>query len=51
MQQNIDSMQSQIDGLVQQQADYATDIMGDTPPEVTGLDEATAEDEEEENAA
>jgi len=36
MQQNIDSMQVQIDGLVQQQADYATDLAGNTPVEVTG---------------
>jgi hypothetical protein len=43
-----DSMQTQIDALVQQQADYATDLAGDTPAEVTGLEEATAEDEEEE---
>jgi hypothetical protein len=48
LQQNVDSMQTQIDALVQQQADYATDLAGDTPAEVTGLDEATAEDEEEE---
>ena len=50
MQQNIDSMQTQIDALVQQQADYATDLAGSTPPEVSGLEEATAEDEEEETA-
>ena len=48
LQQNVDTMQTQIDALVQQQADYATDLAGDTPAEVTGLDEATAEDEEEE---
>ena len=50
MQQNIDSMQTQIDALVQQQADYATDLAGSTPPEVSGLEEATAEDEEEETS-
>ena len=49
LQQNVESMQTQIDALVQQQADYATDLAGDTPAEVTGLDEATAEDEEEDN--
>jgi hypothetical protein len=48
LQQSVDSMQTQIDALVQQQADYATDLAGDTPAEVTGLEEATAEDEEEE---
>ena len=47
MQQNIDSMQVQIDALVQQQADYATDLAGDEPVEITGTEEATAEDEEE----
>ena len=51
MQQNIDSIQTQIDALVQQQADYATDLVGSKPPEVTGLEEATAEDEEEEEKA
>ena len=47
MQQSIDINATQIEALVQQQADYATDLAGDTPAEVTGLDEATAEDEEE----
>jgi hypothetical protein len=47
LQQNIDSMQVQIDALVQQQADYATDLAGDEPVEITGTEEATAEDEEE----
>jgi hypothetical protein len=44
------SMQTQIDALVQQQADFATDLVGDTPVEVTGLDEDEEgeEDEEEE---
>lgn len=36
MKQNIDSMQVQIDALVQEQADYATNLAGDTPVEVTG---------------
>lgn len=48
MQQNIDSMQVQIDALVQQQADYATDLAGSEPATITGTEEATAEDEEEE---
>ena len=46
MQQNINSMQTQIDGLVQQQADYAQELAGDTPPEVTGTEELTAEEVE-----
>jgi hypothetical protein len=39
MQQNINSMQVQMDGLVQQQADYAAEIAGSTPPTVTGTEE------------
>lgn len=46
MQQSIYSMQSQIDGLVQQQADYAQEIAGSTPPEVTGTDQETVENVE-----
>jgi hypothetical protein len=44
MAQNINSMQTQIDGLVQQQADYAQDLIGNEPVDVTGTD---LEDEEE----
>ena len=44
MEQNINSMQTQIDGLVQQQADYAQDLIGNEPVDVTGTD---LEDEEE----
>ncbi len=48
LQQVIDGIQPQIDALVQQQADYATQMVGETPgPEVSGLNEETAEDEEE----
>ena len=36
---NVSSMQTQIDGLVQQQADYATEIAGSQPPEINGLEE------------
>ena len=39
-------MQIQIDDLVQQQADYAVELAGDTPPEVTGTDELTVEEVE-----
>lgn len=46
IQQSINLMQTQIDGLVQQQADYAQEIAGSTPPKVTGTDELTAEDVE-----
>lgn len=46
---NMDSMQTQIDGLVQQQADYAQEMAGSEPVEVTGTEELTAEDVEEEN--
>jgi hypothetical protein len=54
MQQEIDSMQVQMDALVQQQADYAQEIAGSTPPDVTGTDAETTENveasiEEEEN--
>ena len=49
IQQSIDSMQVQMDGLVQQQADYAQELAGNTPVEVTGTDELTTEDVEEEN--
>lgn len=34
--QNIKSMQTQIDGLVQQQTDFAQQIAGSTPPTITG---------------
>ena len=46
MQQSIDSMQTQLDGLVQQQADYAQDIAGSAPVEVTGTDVETTENVE-----
>jgi hypothetical protein len=39
MEQNIDSMQVQMDQLVQQQADYAAEIAGTTPPVITGTEE------------
>jgi hypothetical protein len=43
MQQSMNLMQTQIDGLVQQQADYAQELAGSTPPTVTGTDPATAD--------
>jgi hypothetical protein len=42
---SIESMQTQIDALVQQQADFANDLTGPAP-EVTGLDEETTADAE-----
>ena len=42
---NIESMQTQIDALVQQQADFASDLTGPAP-ELTGLDEETTADVE-----
>lgn len=44
MQQNIDSMQVQMDQLVQQQADYAQEIAGSTPITITGTEEEQVED-------
>jgi hypothetical protein len=44
MQQSINSMQIQIEGLVQQQADYAQEIAGSEPVEITGTEEETVED-------
>jgi peptidoglycan hydrolase CwlO-like protein len=41
MQQNIDSMQTQIDSLVQQQADAAQQLVGNTPPTITGTEAET----------
>ena len=46
MQQSINSMQVQIDGLVQQQAEYAQELAGDTPAEVTGTEYSTVEEVE-----
>lgn len=37
MQKNISSMQTQIDALVQQQSDYALDLVGSKPVTITGL--------------
>lgn len=44
MQQSMVSMQTQIDGLVQQQAEYAQEMAGSTPPDITGTDQETADD-------
>lgn len=52
LKQNVSLMQTQIDGLVQQQADFGTQLAGSTPPDISGtegvtVDTATAEPEEE----
>jgi hypothetical protein len=46
LQQIVDGIQPQIDALVQQQANYATDLAGDTPVEITGLNEEPDQEEE-----
>ena len=46
MQEDMNSMQSQIDALVQQQADYAQEMVGTTPPEVSGTEGQTTADAE-----
>ena len=43
LKQNVSSMQTQIDGLVQQQADFGTQLAGPTPPTITGTEPVTAE--------
>jgi hypothetical protein len=43
--QSVDALQTQVDGLVQQQADYAAEIAGGTTPAtITGLDSADSAD-------
>ena len=42
MDQSINLMQTQLNGLVQQQADYAQEMAGSSPPEITGTNEETA---------
>ena len=53
MQQSINLMQTQINGLVQQQADYAQEIAGSTPATITGtgteIDDSQKEDEQKED--
>ena len=47
IQQSVDVMQSQINGLVEQQSIYANELVGSTPIVVTGLDEPIQNQEEE----
>lgn len=42
LQQQVASIQTQVDGIVQQQADYAQSLAGTTPPEITGTEPETA---------
>jgi len=46
LEQSVELMQTQLDGLVQQQANFAQDIAGSTPPEITGTDAETTENVE-----
>lgn len=41
---SVDAMQVQINTLVQQQADYAQELAGSTPPTITGTNELSVED-------
>ena len=43
MQQSIDLMQTQINGLVQQQSEFAQEMVGSTPPKITGTNQDTVE--------
>jgi len=42
MRDNMNVMQKQIEDITNQQADYAQQLVGDTPPDITGTDEITA---------
>jgi len=46
MQLEIDAIQTQVNSLVQQQADYAQELAGSTPADITGTDEETVENVE-----
>lgn len=46
MQESINSIQIQVDGLVQQQADYAQELAGSQPVEITGTEGETTESAE-----
>ena len=43
MQESINSIQTQVDGLVQQQADYAQQLAGSQPAEITGTEGETVQ--------
>lgn len=42
MQQSIELMQTQLDGLVQQQVEYAQELAGSTPPNISGTEPESA---------
>ena len=42
MQQSIELMQTQLDGLVQQQVEYAQELAGSTPPSISGTEPESA---------
>ena len=44
MRNNMNVMQQQIEDITNQQADYAQQLVGDTPPDIPGTDEVTAND-------
>jgi hypothetical protein len=46
MQESINSIQTQVDGLVQQQADYAQQLAGSQPAEITGTEGETVQSAE-----
>jgi len=46
MQSDINSLQGQVDALVQQQAEFGQELAGTTPPEISGTEEETTTDVE-----
>ena len=42
MQQSIELMQTQLDGLAQQQVEYAQELAGSTPPSISGTEPESA---------
>jgi hypothetical protein len=44
MQRNIDTLQVQVDGLIQQQAEYGQQLAGSTPLTITGTNEEIDEE-------
>lgn len=48
LKQSVSLMQTQIDGIVQQQADFGTQLAGSEPPTITGTESATVPLEEDE---
>jgi len=46
MQTDINALQEQVDALVQQQAEFGQELVGTTPPEISGTEEETTADVE-----